>query len=88
MNWPMYRRVERRASRMLDMMERLDVDVAALARLRGGDAYAEARARCLMCGTSDLCLRWLDGELPAQSRPTFCPSLSLFDGCKRKKPPL
>ena len=45
---------------MHEMMERLDVDSVTLARLRGGDAYAEARTRCLFCKTSDACLRWLD----------------------------
>ena len=43
---------------MHEMMERLNVDPVALARKRGGDAYAEARSQCLSCGTSDKCLRW------------------------------
>ena len=52
MRWWMTRRVERQATRMHEVMERLDVDAAALARVRQGQAYAEARARCLTCGTS------------------------------------
>lgn len=83
MDWPMFRRVENRACRMQEMMQRLDVDTRALVRLRSGDAYAEARSRCLFCGTGDKCLRWLeqsgDGE-----RPEFCPNLMLFDACRRK----
>jgi hypothetical protein len=86
MNWPMYRRVERRASRMHEVMERLDVDAVALARLRRGNVYAEARALCLTCGTSDLCLRWLDNPEPPQRRPEFCPNLSWFEACKRQRP--
>ena len=82
--WPMYRRVERRAGRMHEMMRRLDVDSAKLARLRCGDAYGEARARCLSCRASDVCLRWLDA--PASGgRPVFCPNLALFEGCKRER---
>jgi len=61
MDWPMHRRVERRAIRMHEMLDRLDVDPVALVRLRNGDAYAGARSLCLSCGTSDKCLRWLDG---------------------------
>ena len=84
MRWPMTRRVERQACRMHEMMDRLDVDAATLARLRQGDAYAEARTRCLSCGTSDRCLRWLDEPHPSAQRPTFCPNLTLFDSCKRR----
>src|SRR5262245_57204382 len=83
--WPMYRRVERRAVRMHGMMQRLDVDPAKLARVRGGDAYAEARARCLSCGASEVCLRWLDIPPTEGRRPEFCPNLALFKGCKRER---
>jgi hypothetical protein len=75
----MTRRVERQATRMHEVMDRLDVDVAALARTRGGELYAEARTRCLTCGTSDKCLRWLDGEAASRERPAFCPNLRLFE---------
>ena len=68
MRWWMTRRVERQATRMHEVMERLDVDAAALARVRQGQAYAQARARCLTCGTSDKCLRWLDSQ-PASTEP-------------------
>jgi hypothetical protein len=60
MYWPMSRRVERRAVCMHEMTRRLNVDAGKLARLRRGDACAEARATCLSCGTIDRCLRWLD----------------------------
>jgi Family of unknown function (DUF6455) len=65
------------------MMERLNVDPGAMARLRRGDAYHEARTRCLFCGTSDKCLRWLDDTRAANRRPDFCPNLLLFEDCKR-----
>src|SRR5882672_3025847 len=48
MRWWMTRRVERQATRMHEVMERLNVDGAALARVRQGQAYADARARCVM----------------------------------------
>ena len=83
MRWWMTRRVERQATRMHEVMERLDVDVAALARLRQGQAYAEARARCLTCGTSDRCLRWLDSRPVSSEPPAFCPNLRLFEEFKK-----
>jgi hypothetical protein len=82
--WPMHRRVERRAVRMHEMMQRLAVDPAKLARLRRGSAYAEARAKCLSCRASEVCLRWLDAPA-SHERPQFCPNLALFESCKRER---
>jgi len=79
MRWWMTRRAERQATRMHDLMDRLNVDRAALVRARQGQDYAEARTRCLTCGTSDKCLRWLDQQPPSGDRPTFCPNLRLFE---------
>jgi hypothetical protein len=84
-SWPMFHRVERRAARMHDMMTRIRGDPGTLARLRSGDAYAEARARCLSCGMSETCLRWLDGPAQVARRPEFCPNLTLFEACKRDR---
>jgi hypothetical protein len=86
MSWLRQRRVERRASRMHEMMKRLDVDPSLLLRCRLGDAYSEARSRCFFCGTSDKCLRWLDQSTPASEKPTFCPNLSLFEACRPLEP--
>jgi len=78
MKWWMTRRVERQATRMHEMMERLNVDAAQLVRARQGQDYAEARARCITCGTSDKCLRWLDKQPAAGGEPAFCPNLRVF----------
>lgn len=86
MDWPMYRRVERQAVRMHEMMDRLDVDPAALARLGQGEAYAEARARCLFCKSADECLRWLERRTPPNNPRLFCPSLPLFEACRPARP--
>jgi hypothetical protein len=83
MHWWMTRRVERQATRMHDVMERLEVDGAALARRRQGQAYADARERCMTCGSSDQCLRWLDSRPDARDLPEFCPNLRLFEQFKR-----
>jgi hypothetical protein len=83
MNWPMFRQVERRAIRLHQMMARLGVDVAQFARIRRGDAYAEARTRCLYCGTAEMCLRWLDGSGRQDRLPEFCPNLRDFETCMK-----
>jgi hypothetical protein len=87
MRWWMTRRVERRATRMHEVMERLDVDGAALARVDRGQVYAQARTRCLTCGTSDQCLRWLDSQAPLRDQaPGFCPNQRLFEAFRRNTP--
>ncbi len=79
MRWLMTRKVERRATRMQEMMDRLDVDGPALARAEQGRLYAQAHNQCLSCPTSDQCLKWLDGEERVQDRePDFCPNQQLF----------
>jgi hypothetical protein len=83
MNWPMSHTVERQACRMLEVMERLHVDPLKLARERRGDAYAEARERCLRCSRVEECLCWLDGNAPEDGQPAFCANLQLFESCKR-----
>jgi len=77
MRWVIGRTEERRATRMHQMMARLHVDVLALIGLRNGDAYAEARSRCLRCDDSSLCLCWLDKCGP-NAGPDFCPNLEFF----------
>jgi len=56
------RNVERQARRMVDMIERLDVDTFKLAYLREGDSYEEARMTCFDCSNTTQCLRWLDAS--------------------------
>ncbi len=77
----MSRSAERRATRMHQMMRRLDVDALTLIRLRSGEAYAEARSRCFRCEDSSLCLLWLDTGRP-DAAPEFCPNLEFFNACK------
>jgi hypothetical protein len=79
----MVRHVERQARRMHDMMHRLDVDPAALARERGGDAYAEARTRCLKCLDAHECVYWLEAGVAADAAPDFCPNRELFESFRR-----
>ena len=85
MEWPMYRRVERQATRLHEMMDKLDVNAADVARLRKGDAYAESRTTCLGCLNTHECFTWLDAKPPSRKAPVFCPNFALFQSCKNKK---
>lgn len=77
----MYRRVEHQAVRLHEMMNRLSVDAIAFARLRQGEVYAEARARCLFCSHADTCLAWLASDAPNETAASFCPNVPLFECC-------
>jgi len=81
MSYPRFRRVERQARRMHEMMDRLGVDAGRLVRLDQGDAYAEARIRCLDCRETETCLRWLEAFDGSAERPEFCPNIEIFDAC-------
>ena len=83
MRWPIFRHVERRATRMHDMIERVRVDPVKLARMRHGEAYAEARTNCLHCAHADDCLHWLATTEIAVEPPPYCPNSELFETCKR-----
>jgi hypothetical protein len=82
-SWPMSRTVERQARRLVEVMQRLEVDPLRLARERRGEAYAEARLRCLHCSRVEECLRWLRSDSPDGGPPYFCANLRLFESCKR-----
>lgn len=85
MDWPMFRRVERQATRLHEMIDRLGIDPVALVRLNNGEAYHEARAACLFCHKTDACLAWLDGTMQAD-QPGFCPNLELLKSMPSRKP--
>jgi hypothetical protein len=55
-----------------------------LVRARQGQDYAEARAHCIACGTSDKCLRWLDNRPASVGEPEFCPNLRLFERYRKR----
>lgn len=74
---PAYAETLRRQALMDEMMERCSVDVVELIRSDRASSFAEARARCRLCGSVRTCRDWLlaaDGEGP----PDFCPNACLF----------
>ena len=78
----MARNVERQATRMAAMIERLDVDPCELVRGRAGEAVTEARNKCLNCASVHECLQWLDAP-PSSEAAAFCANLPLFEGSKK-----
>ena len=87
MQWPMFRRIEKQARRMREMMARLRVDPVALARARNGNAFAEARNRCVVCGTTEECARYLHKPEGTASVPDFCPNHQLFQSTEKLPEP-
>ena len=83
MDWPMFRTVERQATRMAKMMEKLGVDPGKLVRLRRGEAYADARTKCLQCTNAHECLHWLDASPQSTESPRFCANVEVFEKCKK-----
>lgn len=81
--WPIFRHVEERAQRMADMMDRLDVDIVAAARLNHGNAFANARTTCLLCRAARDCDRWLHGDEGGRRPEEFCGNFAFFARCSR-----
>ena len=84
MPWPMFRRVERQAQHMSEMMERLEVDGAAAARHQLGASFAQARTTCLLCRSTADCSRWLRGAPDAEHPSRFCPNIAYFEMFSRR----
>ncbi|WP_334145775.1 DUF6455 family protein [Hyphomicrobium sp.] len=76
------RHLEQRATRMAQLMERLNVDTLEFVRQDKGQACADARVTCLHCSCVQECLQWMrDGSVGEE--PAFCPNLALFESCRR-----
>lgn len=74
--------IERRASRMREMADRLGVDKAKMCKLSQGRAVTAARSNCADCRSVPRCLMWLESPASEGSMPDFCPNVPLFDLCK------
>lgn len=83
MEGPIVRHVERRARRLREMIESLDVDEIALTRLERGEAYVQACNNCLRCVSVGECLHWLESNSQEESAPEFCPNRGLFIKCRK-----
>ncbi len=75
--------LETQAERMTEMMDRLEVDVVALAKAHRGSELSHARMTCLGCTRGEACQSWLDGQAAAPAPRAFCPNAALFEGYAR-----
>ncbi|MBS0232010.1 MAG: hypothetical protein JSR99_00820 [Proteobacteria bacterium] len=75
--------MQRRAARLADMIERLDVDKGTLFCRGMGAAYADARAKCFRCENKRSCSAWLVSPEIAHAAPAFCPNAALLEDCRR-----
>ena len=81
--WPIIRQVHDRSRRTEQMIDRLGVDAAALARRHNGESFADVQRICFDCRNSYLCRRWLESDRSENSEPEFCPNLKTFLACQR-----
>ncbi len=83
MQWPMFKRVEHQARRLDEMMIRLGICPIDLARIRAGDAYAQARRTCLFCREAQACGNWL-AQAERDAHPVFCPNLEILEAARQR----
>ncbi len=82
---PMVRQVERQARRLHDMIKALGVNEITLIREDCGEAYAEAREKCLRCASAGECLHWLEANAEGTTHaeiPEYCRNRDLFEKCR------
>jgi hypothetical protein len=73
------KRMDRRASLMRDMFDRLGIDLPAAAR-RGGDTVLRRALRnCLTCRATVECGAWLRSGGTCGDRRLFCPNAELLE---------
>jgi Family of unknown function (DUF6455) len=72
-------RIQDKVRQMAAMQERVGVDPADAARIRGGAALAAAWRRCLACRNGKDCATWLKAPASAnQQPPPFCPNAAFL----------
>jgi len=72
-------RVDRQLGNLAEMMERLGLDPAAVARHRLGFVVSSAVKTCQACPSGDVCRDWLLRATPTlQKAPAFCPNAGRF----------
>jgi hypothetical protein len=52
------------------------------ARIDGGLAFIEARAKCSYCLHEEACRVWLASAEGLQAPPDFCPNARFFRSCR------
>ena len=63
---------------MRRMMRTSGIQADAAARIDGGLAFREARAKCRYCLHEEACRGWLASAEELQVPPDFCPNVRFF----------
>lgn len=84
-NWPLFRKVWRRAELTDRMIEALAVSPIIAARIDKGNAYHNACTICLTCSVATACRNWLDESQYPALPPDFCPNAQFFRTCIANK---
>lgn len=80
-SWPMYHRVWRRAELLDRMIDVLALDPLKAVSLDGGQAYFDARTRCLACFRAPECREMIELEPRRAGPPAFCLNEAYFSRC-------
>jgi hypothetical protein len=80
--WPTRAQLRRRHRLMRRMMRTSGVQADAAARVDGGLALREARAKCRYCLHEEACRIWLASAEGLQVPPDFCPNVRFFRSCR------
>ena len=80
--WPMYQRVWRSAELLDRMIAVLGIHPLAAVSLDAGQAYFEARSRCIACARAGDCRVLLDAAPDPACALKFCPNAVYFSRCR------
>ncbi len=65
------------------MMERMGANPGVAVRIDKGNAWYEARTKCVSCWHEYECRNWLEGSEVLQGPTDFCPNVAFFQRCAR-----
>jgi hypothetical protein len=82
--WPIFHRVWRRAALFEQMMDFLNIDLGAAARMDHGEAIRVAHRKCLECKLAQDCRNWIEASECQPRPPPYCFNIEFFSRCNRE----
>ncbi len=76
--WPARAEIRRRHRLMRRMIRAAGLKPQEVAKVDGGMAILEARAKCSYCQHEEACVAWLKAEGVSDLPPDFCSNARLF----------
>jgi hypothetical protein len=80
-SWPQLNRVLQQADTMDRMIEHTRASRGVALRRENGNAWYEARSRCIECPHDRRCRSWMAAQ-PDGDVPSFCPNAEFLRACK------